>query len=351
MLAAAIAALALAACGGGSGGSSGAQDVDQLLTQTFGPDKPIKSGKLNLGLDLDTRGIASVSGPVSLKLTGPFQSQGRSQLPKFAFTLDLSQGAQSFTAGATSTGDKGFVSFQGQAYALSDQLFNSFKQGFQQAQKQSGAKESSAPSLASLGVDPRRWLEDPKNVGSAQVGGTETIHISSGIDVEHLLDDVNTLLGKADKLGRGQVAKSLTPRQRDALARSVKDAKVDIYTGKDDKMLRRLTLQASFAVPNDLQSKAGGLTSGAVKVDLTIADLNQPQTITAPANAKPFSDLTSALQGLVGGTSSGGSGSSGSGSSGSGATPQASKKYLDCLQRAGNDVAKVQKCASLVGAQ
>ena len=36
----------------------------------------------------------------------------------------------------TSTGEKGYLSFQGTDYAVADQVFKQFKAGFEQAQKQ-----------------------------------------------------------------------------------------------------------------------------------------------------------------------------------------------------------------------
>jgi hypothetical protein len=135
------------------------------------------------------------------------------------------------------------------------------------------------------------------------------------------------------------------------IERSVKDAKVDIYTGVDDHALRRLALSVTLAVPKDAQQQAGGLRSGDLRFDLTIADLNKDQTIEAPADALPFSELQSQLAALQGTASSGqptqtrpqtSSGTSSPPSSG------APPKYLQCVSKAGTDIAKVQKCASLV---
>jgi hypothetical protein len=93
------------------------------------------------------------------------------------------------------------------------------------------------------------------------------------------------------------------------------------------------------------------------------ANVNQPQTITAPKTLRPYSEFTSKVQsflqsvqgsGLLGGSSSSfgsGSSSSGSGSSGTSSTSGASSKvqrYSNCITSAGSDVAKMQRCASLL---
>jgi hypothetical protein len=97
----------------------------------------------------------------------------------------------------------------------------------------------------------------------------------------------------------------------------------------------------------------GGLKSGTVSFSIEFADVGQPQTITAPQNAKPISELTSQLGGLgsvLGGSS--GSGSSGSGSSTSsagGPSPEALQAYSSCLQKANpSKPAELQKCADLL---
>src|SRR3954469_6604647 len=111
----------VAGCGGGD------DSVDSLLSQTFAPDKSVKSGRLNAQLDADVQGIQGLNGPVRLRLSGPFQSAGKGKMPRFDFTLGLTAGGQSFTAGGVSTGDNGFIKFQDKSYAVSDQLFKQFR--------------------------------------------------------------------------------------------------------------------------------------------------------------------------------------------------------------------------------
>src|SRR5690242_6520655 len=134
-------ALLVAGCG-----SSKDESVNGLLKDTFAGGKSVKSGQLNVELDANLQGVKNLNGPVQLKLTGPFQSTGKNELPKFDFTLAITSNGQTFTAGGTSLGDKGYISFQNQAYSVSDKLFQQFKQGYEQAQKNSKSK-SDAPSL------------------------------------------------------------------------------------------------------------------------------------------------------------------------------------------------------------
>jgi hypothetical protein len=360
--AAAAAVLAVLLIGvAGCSSHGGSNSANALLRQTFAGGS-IHSGKLALDLGLNLQGVKSLPGPIDFKIDGPFQGSGQGQLPKFSLTLTVAGTGQSLSAGLTSTGTKGYLVFQGTPYALADSQFATFRQQYLQAQAKSRANKSST--LASLGVDPTRWLVNPHRAGTQDVGGAQTIHLTAGIDVGRFLDDVNTLLSKASRLGAGTVAslpQSLSAHQRSAVARSVKSASVDVYTGSADKILRRLDLKLNLSVPSDLRSAANGLSGGTINFDLLLADVNSPQTIPAPANARPLS----ALLGLLGTSSSGATPRSGSTpapgtGSGSGAgaaspgtggagTSGSQRAYLTCVQQAGTDIRALQRCSSLLG--
>jgi len=350
-------AVVLVACGGSS------DDPNKLLKETFSGGHKVKSGKLNLSVDVSAQGVQNLSQPVKIALTGPFQSQGKNQLPNFDLNLTFSGGGQSFSAGAVSTGGKGYLKFQGQAYEVPATVLNQFKQGFAQAQQRNQGKNTNT--LKQLGLNPLDWLTDPKVEGDEDVGGTSTKHISANIDVGKFVADLSTLLKNAQSLGgaqTGRLPSNLTAQQQQQIQQAVKSAKVQVWTGADDKTLRKLQV--------DLNIAGTGGRSGTLTFTLEIDDLNQSQTINPPPNAKPFSDLTQQLQGLglggaLGGAGAGSgssSGSTGSGSSGTTSTPnpatgssgsssaaqQKVQKYAQCLQAANGDAAKAQKCASIL---
>ena len=68
--------------------------------------------------------------------------------------------------------------------------------------------------------------------------------------------------------------------------------------------MRELKFALAFTVPPIDQSSVGGLTSGSLALDVTITNLNTPQTITAPASSEPLSNLLGSsgpLSALAGG--------------------------------------------------
>jgi uncharacterized membrane protein YgcG len=352
LLAALLGTLVLTACGGDDAKeASSSTDVDTLLQKTFEGGKDINSGKVDFRLRMNITGGSNsqVSGPVDVSLSGPFQSEGKGKLPQLGLAAKITGGGQNITAGVTVTDDKGYVNFNGQDYVLSDQVFQQFKQGYEQAAAK-GSKQDNQ-SLASLGIDPRKWLTNAKNEGDAKVGDTDVVKITGDVDVGKLLDDVNTALAKASSLGvqgTQQLPTKLTDDQKAQIEKAVKDVNVELYTGKDDTILRRLALTLKV---DDPQAKAD------VNVDFSLLDVNEDQEFKAPSGAKPFDELLGQLGGLVPGLGSGGAGAGGSGSSGSsgsgsgGSSGNSSAKlqeYTKCLEDAGEDLAAAQKCSELL---
>jgi hypothetical protein len=334
----AVLASALSACGGSSG-----SDVKSVLDKAF--STPVKSANVSLDATLTLNGVKQLNGPVKLSLQGPYESGGNQTIPKVDWSIAASAAGQNFTAGFVSTGDNAFVKFQGQSYEIGAQAVALINQQIKQA---AGSKKKG---LAQFGIDPRNWLKDAKNEGTSKVAGVDTTHVSATLDVGRFLDDVSALVGKAGGTlpGAGK-APQLTPKQKQQIQQVVKNPHFDVYVGKGDNIVRRLSADLSFDVPQAQQARLSGLSSGTLSFSVEFASVGQPQTIAAPTGARPISELTSKLGSL--GAALGGGASSGSGTTGpSTAGPAADKlqKYSQCLQKA--DPAKpaeLQKCAALL---
>lgn len=347
LLALAVVALVLAACGGsdsGSGSSGGSSaDAETLLRQTFTGTHDIRSGKADIQLRVDVSGDSSVRGPITASISGPFQSVGSDQLPKFDMALEANAQGQGFRAGLTSTSDQLFVNFGGTSYEVPAQLLDQLKDSYRRSQ-QAGSSDQQM-SLKSLGLDPLSWLQDPTVEGTETIGGVETDHISSQVDVNALLDDVDKILARVSAQGGlptgQQIPSKIPPGDRSQIEDAVKNASIDVWSGKDDHTLRKLTLALKVAVPREK-------TSLDLNLSIELTDLNQPQSISAPATSRPLDELLGQLQGFLGGALGGGSLGGGSGSSGGGASSAQLQAYSDCVQRAGSNVTEAQKCADLL---
>jgi hypothetical protein len=330
----------LSACGGKSEG-----DVKDLLDKAF--STPIKSANVNLDLNLKVDGVRELKDPIKLNLQGPYQSGQSKTIPKVDWDIAVNAAGQSFSAGFVSTGKNAFVNFQGTNYEVGTQAVAQVNQQIEQT-----AAQNKKQGLSQFGVDPRNWIKDAKDEGGEKVAGAETTHVSAALDVGRFLDDVNKIVQRAggSVQGGGKVPQ-LTPEERKKVEDVVKNPRFDVYVGEDDDTIRRLSADLKFDVPDDQQAKLQGLKGGALSFSIEFSEVGKPQTIKAPANARPITELTSKLGGLGGALGgSRGSGSSGSGSGGAtGPNSTALQEYSKCLQKANpSKPAELQKCADLL---
>jgi hypothetical protein len=143
----------------------------------------------------------------------------------------------------------------------------------------------------------------------------------------------------------------LTAQQRDLITRSIRSAKVDVWTGAKDHTLRKVAVNVQVDVPKELRAKAGNLQTGHVIFQVTIAQLNQAQKIVKPADVRPISELRSALSdlGLLGAGGVASTTAPDTTTTPGVTTPPATTgpqaDYTQCITNAGEDLAKVQDCA------
>jgi hypothetical protein len=337
VLALAILLALLAGCGGGGDAADGSTDVDQLLRDTFAGGKEISSGRIDASVDV------KADGTVAMKLSGPFQSTGKGKLPKLDLKASFEGEGESLSGGVTTTGDQGFVAFGGTQYAIAGPVFEQFKAGFEQSAKQGSGQQNQ--SLASLDMDPRRWLTNARNAGEAKVGDTDTVKITGDVDVPKLLDDVNRALERIRSLGvqgSDQLPDQLTDAERKQVTDAVQDLSVEIHTGAEDRILRRMLISLRVQNAQDASQTAD------VRLDLQLLDLNEDQDIEAPDDAKPFEELVKQLEALGLGNLGGLGAGAGSAGGGSGTSQGNIEEYSKCIQDAQGDNAKIRKCADLL---
>jgi len=344
-LALALAAvLLLAACGGGND-----EDPQRVLDQTFSNPTSIRSGTFDLDVRIETSGGES-PGKLEAKLGGKFESRGPGQFPLFDFDVSLKGegGAQSFsgTGGLTSTGNQAFVKFQGTEYAVPRALYDQFVAAYAQLQSRDQSNQG-AGLLQSLGIDASKWLTDLENDGTEDVEGTKTIHISGKANVSQLVEDLKKIAQRA-----GSAAGDVDPAEFDQLKDTIESGDIDVNSGEDDKLLRRLQLDFELKPP---EGTPGSPDSVTFFLQLNLADVNGPQTIQPPAGAEALKNLLDRYGidlGNLGNALRGGLGTSGalpeSGGSTTAPSASATERYQECLQQA-SGVAELQQCASVLG--
>jgi hypothetical protein len=276
------AALGVAGCGedeSGGGGTAGA-DARALLRQAF--NTQIESGRLSLDAAVQLDGAGGEDEDFSLKLSGPFSSNGGQKLPSLDLDASFSDGGQSLTAGLILTEDNAFVSFGGETYEIGEELVGTLN-------RQSEEASEGRTTFEDFGIDVSSWVRDPQVEGGGDVDGTSTTRVSGAVDVQRVIEDYAKLAGELGPV-LGSEPPELSDEDRERIEQVVEESRVEVYVAEDGT-LRRLTLDLEFQLPEDLRDSADGIEGGSVKIDLTLADVGRPQRIEAPEDARPIDEL------------------------------------------------------------
>jgi hypothetical protein len=163
--------------------------------------------------------------------------------------------------------------------------------------------------------------------------------VSASVDVGRLVDDVSSLEAKVPS----GAANPFSGDDKSELVHSIKDAKVDLYVGAADHILRKFAFRAVIE---------GNDGRGDLNVELTTGDLNKPQRISTPASARPFTQLegdlrTGGLEALAGGGSAPAPPAPAATNPGTSSVPSEAQGYLSCVRKAAS-ASGLQRCASLL---
>lgn len=299
-----IATLAVAAVAAGCGGDDGGgSDAEALLEKAFA--KEVKSADLKIDVGAELEGVEQLDGPLSLRIEGPYESQGKNKLPLFDWDFGVEGGGQSLAGGLVVTENNAFVEFQGTNYEVGSELFQRYTSQLEQ-QSSSGPR-----SLKALGIDPASWLEDPEVGDGDDIGGDSTQVITGDVDVERVARDFFDLVKspavRQQLEAQGQAAPEI-PEPSDEDLEKAADAieKFDFEANVDEQdQLRRLFVEADFNVPEG--SDAGSLQGGKITFEFVLSEVGIEPEIVAPEGARPLSELARrfGLSGLGGGVTPG----------------------------------------------
>jgi hypothetical protein len=356
-------AAVIAGCDGGGGDSSSEDPQKVIDTATL---EGVESGNLNLALKVKATGESA--GNFDVKLSGPFQAGAKGQLPEADMKLSVDGEAEGekidFAGGVTLLSDRAYVEFENQEYEVDPTTFGFVKSGFEQAEQESQGEgaEGEACQKAAAGLKVGDFLDNVKNEGSQDVEGTSTTEISGDLNVSGAIDQIIKLTEDpacASELeAAGPLPLSELEKAEGELESAVKSAHAAVYVGEDDNIVRKVTADLNV-------EPEGSGENVELEFDLSLGDVNEKQSISAPSGAKPLEDLFQQLgvnplellegggagglggllEGLSGGESFGGGESSGGGEA---EIPnlEESEKYLECLSEAEN-ASDLQSCASL----
>jgi hypothetical protein len=163
------------------------------------------------------------------------------------------------------------------------------------AQISQGQAAGQAAPLQQLPFDPSTWVKDVKSEGSETIDGVETEHVSAELNAAAAVRDI--VKAAEAQAGQSQGA-TLPPGALAQVEKSLKRADFDVYVGKQDSILRRMTAGVVLAVPGSGQAN--------VDFEVNVSDVNEPQVIEAPdkvSKALPRGDFGRFAQGFYSGLS------------------------------------------------
>jgi hypothetical protein len=228
---------------------------------------PITSAQTEIDLGVQVRGVSRLSGPLSLRLEGPYVSGAGRQIPKFDWRMKAS--ALGFPVGGSlvSTGTNAYLSVFGDNYEVGTDAV-------------AAANDRIA---AASTIHPRSWFGPARVDGQGNEGGVDCERITAPLRGDVMARDVAPL---AAALGLSE-APSVSGTARACV-------------GFDDRVLHELEVRAVLGVPPADQASLGGASSIAMDLDLVISDVGEPQKITIPAGGgfRPIRDLALQLNDL-----------------------------------------------------
>lgn len=287
-------ALVTTGCGGGGGSS---EDAQALLEKAFA--KEVDSGDLELQAEAQIDGLASLAGPLTFSLSGPFKSEDPQEVPVLDWDIAAKGAGQELDAGLIVADANAFVEYQGETYEVGAELFEQVKEQYARQ------RPDEEPTLQSYGVDPTGWLEDPQVEDGEEIGGDATQLVTGSVDVEQVVRDLYSLT-RSDAFRRQLESQGQTlpeiPEPSDEDIQEIVEAvdSLELEVNVDDEdTLRRLSLQADFTVPEGTGD--GQVKGGSLSFSVKLNEVDVEPDIEVPTDARPFSELTQRFGGLLGG--------------------------------------------------
>jgi hypothetical protein len=249
----------MAGCGG--------PDAEQALRDTSNNLGKIRSGDLKMLMVLRPADGAGVG----FRLQGPFAIRRDARLPVARIAYTQLAGKRQVPATLISDGRSAFVRVDGTTYRLSPARADALR-----------IVPRGAHGLDGLQLDVARWIRDPDSSNGPDVGGDATHRLTGELRIGPALHDI---FNAARKAGAGPV-----PSAKDAghLNDSVIGSSVELLTGRKDRLLRKVRVEADLGVPARLRKRLGTGARLKLEFELSVAHPNRRVRVRVPAKSQPL---------------------------------------------------------------
>ena len=270
-LALTVGLLLMVACG---------DDATDALSETAANLEEITSGDLAMSFVVSSEGSVGEA-ETGFELHGPFAlPEEEGELPTASIVYTRLAGDEEASVTFISTGEAAYVDLDGTVYELPPE----------NVEELSGASSSSEEGIFG-DINLGDWMQDPEISDGPDVQGASTDLIRSDLDA---VEAFNDLIGIAESFAGGDVGLPLIEgSSAEQLENAVEEATIELYTGTEDRYLRRLVVDVDFGIkdragaPENLSQLAGARMS----VEMEIADPNGEVTVEEPEDALPYTEL------------------------------------------------------------
>lgn len=248
-----------------------------MVSETAEKLAEVRSGKLSMQVLATPRGERLERG-AGFILEGPFALAAPGQLPVANVGYTQIAGPNRASVRFLSTGREGFLRVAGDAYELSAA----------QERELRGAPVASGEGGGGLEkLEIERWVRDPRLAPGERVDGVETDRVTSGLDVVAAANGILAVARPGSPPIEGDDARQLE--------RAARSARLELITGREDRLLRALSIELDLAadVPAALRTGLGPLGGARFSLELEVAEPNRPVSVAAPRGARPATELPS----------------------------------------------------------
>ena len=271
---AALALSVLAGCGGG--------EAKGALEKTTSNLAKIGSGDIRMRVTASA-GAEGAERPVGFEVDGAFSGPSRAgELPVARLRRTRLVGDVRETTTFVSTGQKAFLELGGKAYELPEAQLRGLRA--------TGGPEERGSGLQRLEV--AKWARDPEVADAGQLDGVAVQRVTGAVEVAKALDDI---VAVGNQLGAGgdQALRPIDAEGARRVERAVRSSRLEVVMGKEDRLLRRLRLDVTFAAADvqGLEAALGPLAGSRIHFEIDLAGFNRKVEVQSPAAPRPLSEL------------------------------------------------------------
>ena len=255
-----------------------ATDAREVVAETAVNLEELRSGLLELRVSATAAPGEEEAVEAGFELIGSFELPQEGALPVADLEYTDVGADQPVTQGFISTGEQAFIEVDGQAYELPPE----------QTQALVGGGGSDDPIFEGASVD--EWLIEPELNEGESLDGAEVDRVSGKLDVAAALND---LFGIAQRFGSSAGFSSIEGAEVERLENAVQSSHIEIVSGTEDRLLRRLLIEVELALGDDvaLAETLGPLAGTSFTIDMSISEPNEPIEVAAPPDVLPLEEL------------------------------------------------------------